>query len=749
MRLTLRTLLAYLDDTLEPTEIKQIGQKVAESDAAQELIARIKQVTRKRRLTTPPATGPGSFEPNMVADYLDNELTSEQVAELEKLCLESDVHLAEVAACHQILTLVLGQPALVPPTARERMYGLVKGREAIPFRKALAAPAASGSALDVDGDNDETPLLSLAFLGKTNWVSWVLPAAAVLLVGSLALALWQAMGPPAAPAVPGPVAAVNPGSASADKDSRPALVEITPKDNAAKDAQAKDGKAKDAPSKDVAGKDTPSKDGGTRPDTPPVPMPMPDPMAIAPVKPAKRLEPPSTERVQLGSYLLPPGANSLLVSRPAEGWKRLNSNSPVFSNEQLVSLPGYSSELRLNSNVRLVLRGNLPDFSPHPIMDYLLDSSVRLHKNPDQDLDFTLERGRVYVSNTKPEGAVRVRVRIGEEIWDLTLGEPGTEVGIDMMRHYSRDINYRDGEEPRTEVYLCALQGKAALKIDTYHRYEVEAPPGNALFQWNNKDGPPAEPVSIGPTVPRVWSKEIPFKEWDKELETAREQLPTLPPDQARQIQPRLEQLTRKVKQARAMQVATTEMVKSMKDGKPVAIGVMEMVSSSTREQRLLGIYCLCAIDEITNLLDVLGNENPAYAEERDTAIYALRRWLSWNSKQGDRLFKDDGKVKKGILLTKFRSDEASMIFELLHDFSDAVGKDVATFNYLIDRPLRSDRVAIRELAFWHLLRLSYPTPLPPFNASWPEDQRRFVIDSLEKMIKEGKLPPKPDKPAG
>ena len=28
MRLTLRTLLAYLDDTLEPTEIKQIGQKV-------------------------------------------------------------------------------------------------------------------------------------------------------------------------------------------------------------------------------------------------------------------------------------------------------------------------------------------------------------------------------------------------------------------------------------------------------------------------------------------------------------------------------------------------------------------------------------------------------------------------------------------------------------------------------------------------------------------------------------------------
>jgi hypothetical protein len=37
MRLTLLTLLAYLDDTLDASEIKEIGQKVAESDAAQEL----------------------------------------------------------------------------------------------------------------------------------------------------------------------------------------------------------------------------------------------------------------------------------------------------------------------------------------------------------------------------------------------------------------------------------------------------------------------------------------------------------------------------------------------------------------------------------------------------------------------------------------------------------------------------------------------------------------------------------------
>jgi len=49
-------LLAYLDDTLEPAQAKLIGQKIAESEQARELIDRIQQVTRRRRLTTPPTT---------------------------------------------------------------------------------------------------------------------------------------------------------------------------------------------------------------------------------------------------------------------------------------------------------------------------------------------------------------------------------------------------------------------------------------------------------------------------------------------------------------------------------------------------------------------------------------------------------------------------------------------------------------------------------------------------------------------
>src|SRR5438874_5959080 len=159
LRLTLRTLLSYLDDTLDPAQAKAIGQKVAESDQARELMERIKQVTRRRRLTTPPAAGPGGIDANTIAEYMDNEVTPEQASEVEQICLASDVHLAEVAACHQILTLVLGEPALVPPSARQRMYGLVKGPEAIPFRKPPRANAKADLDLytsDDGQDVDET-----------------------------------------------------------------------------------------------------------------------------------------------------------------------------------------------------------------------------------------------------------------------------------------------------------------------------------------------------------------------------------------------------------------------------------------------------------------------------------------------------------------------------------------------------------------------------------------------------------------
>ena len=125
MRLTLRTLLAYLDDRLAPAHTKEIGKKVAESSFATTLINRIREVMRRRRLTAPELSGPSAkIDPNSVSEYLDNMLSPEEVRDIEKVCLESDMHLAEVAASHQILTLMLSEPVDIPPQRRERMYAL-------------------------------------------------------------------------------------------------------------------------------------------------------------------------------------------------------------------------------------------------------------------------------------------------------------------------------------------------------------------------------------------------------------------------------------------------------------------------------------------------------------------------------------------------------------------------------------------------------------------------------------------------
>src|SRR5688572_33108810 len=120
LRLTLRTLLAYLDDTLPPSQARDIGKKVAESDVAQQTVERIKTVTRRRRLSAPRVEPDDhSTDPNVIAEYLDNVLPADDVTELETAALDNDTRLAEVAACHQILTLVLGEPAQVPQTARQ------------------------------------------------------------------------------------------------------------------------------------------------------------------------------------------------------------------------------------------------------------------------------------------------------------------------------------------------------------------------------------------------------------------------------------------------------------------------------------------------------------------------------------------------------------------------------------------------------------------------------------------------------
>ena len=129
MRLTLRTLLAWLDDTLPPKDVARIGRQLHSSKFAQDLSRRIRRVVRQRRLTVPGMGTNTPIDSNIIGAYLDNSLPGDQTSAVESLALNSDVHLAEIAACHQILSL-LEQPIETSSDTHAKMYRLVKGPEA-------------------------------------------------------------------------------------------------------------------------------------------------------------------------------------------------------------------------------------------------------------------------------------------------------------------------------------------------------------------------------------------------------------------------------------------------------------------------------------------------------------------------------------------------------------------------------------------------------------------------------------------
>jgi hypothetical protein len=97
-----------------------------------------------------------------------------------------------------------------------------------------------------------------------------------------------------------------------------------------------------------------------------------------------------------------------------KGWLAPVLYDAIPAGAQLVALPGARGLLDVKEgDVRLVLAGNLPEFSATPV----LESVVRLAApTAEFDLEFTFERGRVLIENHKESGAATYRARIWTSI---------------------------------------------------------------------------------------------------------------------------------------------------------------------------------------------------------------------------------------------------------------------------------------------------------------------------------------------
>jgi hypothetical protein len=686
MRLTLRTLLAYLDDALEPAQAKLIGQKVAESEAAQELIGRIKQVTRRRRLTTPPMTGPSArFDPNTIAEYLDNVLPAEQVAELEETCLASDVHLAEVAACHQVLTLFLGEPALVPPTARQRMYGLIRGREAIPYRK-VSAPApgqrADEGAGAADGEEEGT-LLGLSFYRRDgNSVRWLVGAAAAGLLLGAAIAIWMAI----APGSRQPIQARGP-------------IEETPVKTAVDLARPRERPAQAEPAElqaELLPAPKPDTEPGTPAEehtkTPSKSSPAQEPTAKANPPSPTTVPPASTERTELGKAVLVPP--TVLLQRPPERetWQRLRPQTRVSSNDYLVSLPGYRSELRMDSGVHLVLWGNLPEFSRFPPV---LESAVGLHVHRLEgqspfpvDLDLTLDHGRVVFSNHKREGPARILLRFSDEVWELTLPDQNTEVAAELVGICLPYNKEPGGGEPEVHLALLGLKGQAQVKI----RYEQYLLPSPSMLTWDNLAGTARSPVPL-PRPPDWWSSTVPLKT---------------------PMQTPLEGLTNRL---------------ALKN---IDVAIAEAKNSTDPSSRVLALRCLGAMANYSSLLDCLADDK--HPDVRMVAIDELRHLLGLNAQ-------NDEKLRRALKQKNFSDGQAQTILQLVHGVSLEQWANPTIRTTAVEY-LMHDKLAIRQLTHTLLLALEPEGRKIPYDPAGDSDSRERGHESWKKLVL-GAKPPK------
>jgi hypothetical protein len=643
---------------LEPTAAKEIGKKLTETPAAQELVSRIKEVTRRRRVTAPAIAG-DDVDPNTLAEYLDNLLPPESVAQLESHCLDSDVHLAEVAACHQILTLI-GQPAGVTDAMRQKMYLLVHGIESIPADQRTFAIAQEKSA--PPSVFTQRPMLAR-----------VLTAAAILL-GAVGIAwlVWVSLPPGGtgrfadrtslADADNEPAGHFRPTPRSVERDEPvPPTVRLetdtTVETAATKDLQvASDDNSRTNPDRLSPPDET---------EEPPVRMPPDENQAADTVKPAESTSEPATEPTEvppppkpgppvekLPAVLANYVANSGILLRSDESsrdWRRTPFHADIREGERELCLPSYRAALQTETGATVDLVG---------------DTELMLLPAEDGiDANLKLERGRV-VLGTNQENAV-FQIDFLNQSWRLTLNAPEQVVGIELAPIW------RPGGPFSYEATVVVPRGQVGLESGA-DAIELGGP---VQLRWSSMGGM-RDKESLG--APPAWLER--------------------------------EELT--VSEARA----AAALQEAIRVDSPVALALVDATTNERKELRLLGVKCLGAIGRLPALIEAMNTMGRR--EVRQEAIAALRRYLARGDSQEEPLrqallvrFRQSEQHAQGVIdLLRGYSDA---------EFQQLQRKDYENLVKLLSPDFE---LLIRELAIMNLEDLAGKPLNSNYNPDKPKD---------------------------
>jgi hypothetical protein len=407
-------------------------------------------------------------------------------------------------------------------------------------------------------------------------------------------------------------------------------------------------------------------------------------------------------RVAVGRSQAPEG--TLLVrTAPDKPWQVVAPKAEVFSRDLLMAMPLSRAVVESKDGAaQLLFWGNLPQLSPFPV----LESAVVLHQPKEASLEFTLQRGRVVVSNQKRKEPVRVRVHLPNEEWQLSLVDPETEVALEMYGRWPRGVPFQTDpasvESPTLDLVLIVLKGTAEL--DTGRRkIGLNAPPGPAYFHWDSVVGDDTGPGRL---------KELPSWLGKGVLETP----------EAKVALDVLKEVAKRYQANETPEAVVTAMYKEA-EKEPNALRAAAMRRGS--------VYGMAALDMLDGLTDALASK---HADVRDTAVRTLRAWIGRGPGQDLRLYNF---LQKG---RHYSAAQAESLLQLLHSYSDNELDKPETYDTLIAY-LRHKNPAIRELAIWHLTRLVPAGKDIPYDPTASAEERDKAYQAWKKLVPSGEVP--------
>ncbi len=711
MRLTLRALLAYLYNVLEPAEADEFAAKVQESPVASGLVQRIRGITHKVRMTAPRIDAKGlTDDANNVAEYLDNNLAEDRVADFERTCLESDMHLAEVAGSYQILTMVLGKPAEVPPKLRERIYGLpaeeadvhseprsedTAEKSRIRSRIVKAATAAVDSSrpqAEVKTTSTHpVPEVPEYLRGGSRYGLLPIVAAAILVLLA-ALAIFSMLGPwdRTNPAISWMFASQPVADAGANQNGTPATpeqktdetkpdgekssIDVSKGTEAVASDVPEEKKTEPTPAVVVEKKETVITKPPLPESTEPVPEPaktVPEPAktvpepAKGPKIPVKVVPPPvAKEAGELGRYI---SDEQVLARYDAKEmvWKMIPARDLIFAGERLQVLPTYRPQIALSSGAQITFAGE---------SQVQLDAAKKAGASR-----MTVYYGRMVVVTVGMAG-VPLELELTGLKGTLVLSDADASVAIDSRRYLP------PGSDPEKDpafgvVEIFTTSGRATWQVEGA-KEAVEVPAGHLLTYVLGTDM--VEPDLAGPFKAPAWVDAGSLTSIDR--------------------------------------VTSLNMLKLLDPQKALEVRFQELLIDPAVDVRVLAARCLGYLDQFEPLLKDLGivQQKAFWALEIDVLRHALGR-----SPQVAANLKESA---EGL-----RVKQGKAIYRLLWGYSPEQLADIGAAE-LVDF-LESPDVDIRVLASDNLRRIT--GALNNYRPEKRPDENKLPINKWKDRLKD------------